>query len=169
MSVSHSVCCSYREWGSPLIGNTHELRLELVAAVFVPLHTCVRVCPCVCVCAFFKCLRTQKQQPKKIKESQETSFLVFAISAAVVVVVVCLPLPGRFSFNNQFFFVWAWLVLFSVIFFCVALLLFSGICYLRSFSLSVWQRLMRLRARTFLSILLLLLLLLPFDFAARRI
>lgn len=30
---------------------------------------------------------------------------------------------------------WAWLVLFSVIFFCVALLLFSGICYLRSFSL----------------------------------
>lgn len=161
MSVSHAVCCSYREWGSPLIGNTHELRLELVAAVFVPLHTCVRVCA-----HFLNVCEPKNNNLKKSKRVKKLLFLFLPFLLLLLLLFVSLCL-GDFHSITSFFL--CELDSFYFLLFSFAL----PCCYFRAFatyvrSLSVWQRLMRLRARTFLSILLLFLLL-PFDFAARRI
>lgn len=119
--------------GLSLIGNTLTLRLWLrfcwlVAAVFVPLHACVRVCVNVCVFAHFLNICQSAPYPQKsTKKKERESRNFFAGFAISVVVVCCLPLPGRFSFNNQFFFLsvlWAWLVyflLFSLVFFHVVI------------------------------------------------
>lgn len=141
-----------------------------------PRTTTRTCCSCICsvahmracVCAHF--LNVCEPKNNNLKKSKRVKkllflFLPFLLLLLLLFVSLCL---GDFHSITSFFL--CELDSFYFLLFSFAL----PCCYFRAFatyvrSLSVWQRLMRLRARTFLSILLLLLLLLPFDFAARRI